>query len=358
LDGGAERRLLAELVGRPGGGGPSLREAFDLPAEADSSAAAPLSRRVEEVLGRAAEERLASAARRDLVARVQRRIKSTKGRRRGLAERRRAADQAERVRMDGELLKAHQGELRRGLSSVELSDWFVEGSPPRRIELEPKLRPQENVVRFFARYKKLLRDRETLDAEEARTAEVLAELESLLAAARDEARDPVALESEALERRLLKPRQEPDKRKRAAPAPRLSYRRFQGSKGSEIRVGRSAADNDRLTLRESRGNDVWLHTRDAPGSHVVLRIERGREPDPDEVLDAAHLALHFSPLRGARKAAIHVARCKEVRKFKGAPPGLVQLSGGKTLQLRVEPERLARLLDTRPDPGRGAVEAR
>ena len=144
------------------------------------------------------------------------------------------------------------------------------------------------------------------------------------------------------------------KQRHAAPAARLPYLRFAALKGSEIRVGRSARDNDRLTFREARGNDLWLHTADSPGSHVVLRLEKGHEPDDEELLDAAHLAVHFSPLRGAPRVDVHVARQKEVHKPRKAPAGLVTLSGGKVLRLRVEPARLARVLATRrgqPDPG-------
>ena len=147
--------------------------------------------------------------------------------------------------------------------------------------------------------------------------------------------------------------QEADPRRRKAPAPRLPYRTFEGVKGTEIRVGRTARDNDALSLKLCNGNDLWLHTADAPGSHVVLRTSvnargkgKGKSPeaDPEELLDAAHLAVHFSPLRGAEKADVHVCPCKQVHKPKGAKPGLVTLSGGRTLQVRLEPERLDRLL--------------
>jgi predicted ribosome quality control (RQC) complex YloA/Tae2 family protein len=117
-------------------------------------------------------------------------------------------------------------------------------------------------------------------------------------------------------------------------------------------VGRSARDNDELTMRHSKGSDLWLHTADAPGSHVVLCLDKGAEADPEEVLDAAHLAVHFSPLKGARRADVHVAARKLVHKPKGAKPGLVTLSGGKVLSVRMQPERLERLLGSgRPSAG-------
>lgn len=148
---------------------------------------------------------------------------------------------------------------------------------------------------------------------------------------------------------LLEPRQQGDVRKRKAPAPRKPYRVFRGCKGSEIRVGRTARDNDTLTIRLARGSDYWLHTADCPGSHVILCTPRGQEPDPEEVLDAAHLAVHFSPVRGTDRAPVHVAARKHVHKPKGAKPGLVTLSGGRILQVRVQQSRLDALLRGDPD---------
>jgi predicted ribosome quality control (RQC) complex YloA/Tae2 family protein len=87
----------------------------------------------------------------------------------------------------------------------------------------------------------------------------------------------------------------------------------------------------------------------------VLRLERGAEPDEEDVLDAAHLAAHFSPLRESTRVAVHLARRKRVHKPKGAKPGLVTLSGGRVVQLRVQPARIQRLLASarRGPPGEG-----
>lgn len=340
----------------PGGTPPGVREHFPEPAQPppavrrDHPPFAPLSWRVESALGPqvAARDRTRRLA--DLRRRIERRIARARSALAGLDERERAVEQAERLRRDGELLKAVMGELRRGQRKARVSDWF-EGGRERTIELDPKRTPRENVERIFARYRKLVRAAENLHAERARAEARLAELEAFAARLAAADTDPQALESEALERGLLEPRQQPDPRKRQKPAPRLPYRSFRGLAGSEIRVGRSARDNDALTFRHARGNDLWLHTRDAPGSHVVLVLAGRQVPDPEELMDAAHLAVHFSPLRGATRAAVHVARQKEVRKPRGAKPGLVHLAGGRTLELVVQPQRLARLLGGNAPPG-------
>ena len=329
---------------------PSLSEHFPEPSEEPpdrSHAPLPLSWRIEWHLGRSAYEASAAKERRRLVDRLTRRNKRTRSRIEGLVRRAAAAAGAERIRQDAELVQAHVAALRRGERSVELDDWFSDDTPKRRIELDPKLAPQANVERLFARYRKLVRDADGLDDERERLERRAAELEDWLARAREPELDRSALlelARAAEQEGVLEPAQVADPRKRKAPAPRRPYRTFQAVAGSEIRVGRNAADNDTLTFRHARGNDLWLHTADAPGSHVILPLARGAEPDPEEVLDAAHLAIHFSPLAKATKADVHVCRRKEVRKPKGAPKGLVHLSGGRTLTVRMQPDRLRRLL--------------
>ena len=318
-----------------------------------AAAFAPLSVRVERALGSTAEERYLAEQRRELVRRLERRLANARALVAGLEERARRCDEAERVRMDAELLLAHLGTIARGAAEVELPDAFTPDSPPRRIALDPGLAPRRNAEKLFARYKKLVRTFARLPEELALARTSVEQVAEWLARAAVE--DSAELEAAAVAAGILAPPQgAPERAPR--PTPRLPYLRFTGVRGSEIRVGRNARDNDELTFRASRGNDLWLHTADAPGSHVVLRLEKGAEPDGEETLDAAHLAVHFSPLRGAPRADVHVARRKEVHKPRKAPAGLVTLSGGKVVRLRLEPERLARLLATRTRGGPAGSE--
>ena len=80
------------------------------------------------------------------------------------------------------------------------------------------------------------------------------------------------------------------------------------------------------------------------GAHVVVRLEKGKAPDQETLLDAAHLALHFSDARGEPQADVAYTRVKHVRKPKGSAPGAVTYSQEKVLLLRVEPRRIERLL--------------
>ncbi len=329
----------------PGGPVPPFEKAFPEPERAAPQEGAPASWRVEALLEPIAEARRIEDERKTVSSRLQRKLASAQTRLRGLFQRRDAAETMERVRQDGELLKGALGQWKRGDRSIEIPDWFAPDAPPRKLALDPKLDPQGNVKKYFARYKKLQRSAQHVEAEIEAQEQRIGELETWCARA-EITEDPWTLEAEAVAARLLDPRQVADERKKKAPAQRLPYRTFRAADGSEIRVGRSARDNDELTLRHARGSDLWLHTADAPGSHVILKVERHREASDEAVLDAATLAVHFSPLKNAGKANVHVVHQKRVQKPKGAKPGLVTLSGGKVLLVRMEATRLERLLRT------------
>ena len=352
--------------GRAGGGGeaPAIEDDYAEPSEpppavqAGHPPLAQLSWRVERVLGEASAGRDDAAARKKLKKRVERKLARARSLLNGLQQKLAACERSERVRLDGELLAGNLHRVQRGAKSIEVEDWYTDGQPARVLELDPRRSPQENVERLFERYKKLERSKQEIPAELERAQQRNDALEGLLAKALDEANDPAEVDAQGVDAGLLDAPQEADPRKKKAPAPRIPYRTFKTERGTEIRVGRTAKDNDALSLKHCNGNDVWLHTADAPGSHVVLRTSvtskgkgkgKGKEvdADPEDLLDAAHLAVHFSPLEGVTKADVHVVACKQVHKPKGAKPGLVTLSGGRILQVRRQPERLARLL--RPD---------
>lgn len=368
---GGERVAAVLVEGAPGAGQPRLEpgKPWRLPGEGRRAAPSgpplaevlgppppppegvvpdpltPLSWLVESLLGAELSELSRAREARDLQPRLQRKLDRARALVHGLEQRASAAGEAERVRFDGELLKLHLGTLARGAREIEVADLYTEGSPPRKIELDPRRSPRENVESYFERYRKLERAQAAVAGELGLARERERALRAALDALARPDSDPAEVERQAMAQGLLDPRQEPDARKRKPTEPRRPYRTFIGLRGGEIRVGRSARDNDELTLRHCRGNDLWLHTADAPGSHVVLRLESGADPDAEELLDAAHLAVHFSPLRAAAKADVHVARRKEVHKPRGAKPGLVTLSGGRILQVRVQPQRLKRLLE-------------
>lgn len=308
---------------------------------------APLSWRVEWHLGGDVEGLEIERERKRVRDRLVRRRSRTQGLLKGLGERRKAAANSDRVRQDGELLKHAMGQFGRGVDHVELADWYAPDGEPRRIVLDPKLSPQANVQRYFDRAQKLERSVLAIDREESLAGQKLEHLDGFIEQLAAPESAPIEIEAAAVKAGVLDELRTERGQKKQKAAARLPYREFQGCEGAAILVGRNSRDNDQLSLKVARGNDTWLHTADSPGSHVVLRTHKGSEPHPEDLLDAAHLAIHFSPQSGARQADVLISQAKHVTKSKGMPAGLVNVAGGKTRRIRIEPDRLKRLLGSR-----------
>jgi predicted ribosome quality control (RQC) complex YloA/Tae2 family protein len=233
--------------------------------------------------------------------------------------------------------------LPRGAREARVPDWSrvdEEGRPAEvPIALDPALSAAENAQRWLRRAKRYQAAAERIEARRLEVGEELSRAESLLsrAGSAQDAGQLAAVEAES-------PAASPG-RSKAQAAPRLPYRKFISQSGAPILVGRSARDNDTLTIRVARGNDLWLHARGMQGAHVVVPGP-GESPDPRTLGDAALLAAHFSSARGQEGVEVAWTRCKHVRKAKGSAPGSVTVTQEKVLRVRLDEDRLAALLRT------------
>ena len=125
------------------------------------------------------------------------------------------------------------------------------------------------------------------------------------------------------------------------------FRRFTSADGLPIYVGRNAKENEELTLKFARGEDLWLHAHGVSGSHVVVRLEQGAPVPPDTLRDAATLALFFSDLKKSGKGEVIYTKRKYVKKAKGRPPGTVTVAQEKALFVELALARLDRLKESR-----------
>jgi predicted ribosome quality control (RQC) complex YloA/Tae2 family protein len=249
-----------------------------------------------------------------------------------------------------------------GDASVVVSDY--ETGEQETIALDPNLSPAENLEAFFAKYHKETRGIAAIQQqiEELREGQLEIEtlqqkLQEIVPAAPEP--DLAALQGLAAMprvRRLLG-RYYPAQK---APSPvkvqgkkeipgKLQPKRYRSEEGFEIWVGKSDEGNDYLTTRLARGNDLFFHLEGYPGSHVVLRTEGKKDPPSGAMLDACELAVHYSKMKESSRADVHVAAIKDVKKPKGAKPGLVYVMRGKTIHLRRDPKRLRSILAARLD---------
>lgn len=263
------------------------------------------------------------------------------------------ARQGALFRQRGELLKGLLGQIPRGASEVTARDWSQEGAPEVPVPLDPALSAADNMRRYFQRYRKAARAAAPIARRRAEAEQDLQRLRAARATLADALRDepPQADEAlTALERAwgvpaAAGPTSAPGRQQRPHQPPRREpFYRFRGTDGAEILVGRSARDNDTLTFRHARGRDIWLHLRDGPGSHVILRHDAQDTPPTEAALrDAALLAAWYSSARGEPVVDVLWTRRKHVRRPPGAPPGKVTVADAKTRAVRSDPARLQAL---------------
>jgi len=291
----------------------------------------------------AREEQAGVAARRKvLVARLRSRVQKLRRTLSAVEEDAARAVRAGAERARAELLLPVASRLPRGAREARVPDWSrvdEEGRPAEvPIALDPALSAAENAQRWLRRAKRYQAAAERIESRRTEVREELSRAESLLARAESaqDAGQLAAVEAEA-------PAAAPGRKAQAAP--RLPYRKFISQSGAPILVGRSARDNDTLTLRVARGNDLWLHARGMQGAHVVVPGP-GESPDPRALGDAALLAAHFSSARGQEGVEVAWTRCKHLRKPTGSAPGSVMVTQEKVLRVRLDQDRLASLLRT------------
>ncbi len=120
-----------------------------------------------------------------------------------------------------------------------------------------------------------------------------------------------------------------------APARRdVRILRYELPGGWTVLAGRSDADNDRLSTRLARPGDRWFHVRGMPGSHVVLQVPAGAEPDRDTLRAAAAIAAWHSRARAGGDVAVSCTEARHVRKPRGAKPGTVEIRGETVVKVR------------------------
>jgi predicted ribosome quality control (RQC) complex YloA/Tae2 family protein len=237
----------------------------------------------------------------------------------------------------------HLDDIPRGATEARLLDETSEPAAWIEITLDPVLDANRNAQARFERARKAERGvaiaRERLDEAEVQVERVRAVLQAL-----EEGQPLADLASgaEALGIRFASggATSSASKQQKA----RVPYRVFLGAGAKKILVGKGAGDNDTLTLTVARPHDTWLHARDSAGAHVVVPLDRKATIDPELLLDAAHLAAHFSKQRGEPLVEIAHTERRFVRKPKGAAPGSVNVDRERVFLLRLERERLQRLL--------------
>ncbi|WP_437323263.1 NFACT RNA binding domain-containing protein [Sorangium sp. So ce381] len=264
-----------------------------------------------------------------------------------------------RLQKTGQLLLAQAARVPRGAAKALLDDWETGGKI--EVALDPSRPAKAQAEVFFAKARRYQRGEAVMRARLADTERALSAIAALdadvaAAEARPESIEPLAQRARSLgvSRAELAGAGEPRPPGARAPgagrpAPRRPFHAYRSASGAAILVGRGAEDNDALTTKHARPHDLWLHAKGVTGSHVVVPLAKGASCPADVLVDAATLAAHFSDARGEAVCEVSYVQRRYVRKPRGAAPGAVVFDREKVIAVRIEGDRLSRLLATKEE---------
>lgn len=256
-----------------------------------------------------------------------------------------AAENAEEFKVRGDNLMTYQYQFKdREDASVTVPNIYSETGESITIPLDQRLTLVENMQACYKKYDKLKRAQELLQVQRRECEANIVYLESIEASllASSSLAEIAEIHNELIAAGYL--REKPKKKNNDKPARPFHFR---APDGTDILVGKNNYQNDKLTFKTARYNDTWFHTKDIPGSHVVLQ-NGGVEPSEEDILLAASLAAHFSKARGSSKIPVDYTEIRYVKKPSGSKPGFVIFTNQKTLYITPDEAKLAPILAQDP----------
>ncbi len=232
----------------------------------------------------------------------------------------------EQLKICGDLINANIYRLEKGMNKCVAEDFYT--GEEREISLDVRLTPQQNAQKYYSEYKKLDNAEKKLKELIAGGEKELSYLDSVIdCAMRAETDGELSeIKRELSEQGYIKtPRGEKSRgQKLSEPIKYLS------SDGYEILVGRNNRQNDLLTFKTARAADIWLHVKDIPGSHVIVRNSSGEVPE-STIFEAANIAAYHSKGRTSSGVPVDYTAVKFVKKPAGAKPGMVIFTNNRTV---------------------------
>ncbi|MFC7372111.1 NFACT family protein [Fictibacillus iocasae] len=246
-------------------------------------------------------------------------------------------EKAEQLKRKGELITAYMYQAKKGDTFLEAEDYFDENMPLVKIALEPMKTPAENAQHYFKKYNKMKKSISAITDQIAIAKEEVAYFDRLLTFMESASiNDVEEIREELAEGGYVRQRGSSKKKVKEKPA----IEEYVSSDGTLIFVGKNNKQNDYLTHKLARQNETWLHTKDIPGSHVLIRSE---DPSDTAVLEAAHLAAYFSKARHSGSVPVDYTQVRNVKKPSGAKPGFVIYDSQQTLYVTPEEDIILRL---------------
>lgn len=237
------------------------------------------------------------------------------------------AENSDKYRLYGELLTANLHIVKTGADSVTVVSYY-DGNPVT-IPLDPKLSPAKNAQSYYkkyGKYKTAVKEKKLQLEETAKNIEYLESVAGFIEQA-DSAASITAIRQELTDEGFIRYKKSRDLRKKGDKPKPHSYSL---SSGAQVMAGKNNKENDWLTFKKAASNDIWFHTKDIPGSHIILFTE-GREASETDLFEAASIAAYHSKGTKSENVPVDYTKVRYVKKPAGAKPGMVIFTHNKTL---------------------------
>lgn len=235
------------------------------------------------------------------------------------------ASKLDKFQLYGELLMANLYNFEKGAKEVTVTNYYSEDEEQITIPISERKTPIENAQSYYTKYNKAKNALVMVQEQIEKTKQDVDYFEMLIAQVEQAApADIEEIREELAEQGYLRMRASKKKKKVTKPEPE----KFVSSTGIEISVGKNNKQNDYLTFKIAKKSDIWLHTKDIPGSHVVIH---SNEPDETTLLEAATLSAYFSKARESSSVPVDYTEIRQVKKPNGSKPGFVIYFEQKTL---------------------------
>lgn len=247
----------------------------------------------------------------------------------------------DKYKLYGELLTANIFKLKKGMEEIELSNYYSENYDILKIPLVINKSPSENIQFYYKKYNKLKKSEESAYEQLEQNQQEMEYLQSVLTNIlnADNYDEIEEIKKELMETGYIRFKKSSKANKSKASKPM----HFISSDGFHIYVGKNNIQNDYLTLKFAKKNDIWLHTKNVPGSHVIIKNPRN-EPVPDNTLkEAANLAGFYSKSKNSSNVPVDYTEVKNVKKPNGARPGMVIYYTNQTIYVTPKSSNLEQL---------------
>lgn len=249
------------------------------------------------------------------------------------------ASKLHQYQLYGELLMANLYQFEKGMKEVKVINYYSEEGEEVTIPLNERKTPVENAQQYYTKYNKAKNALVMVKEQIEKTNEEIEYLEMLLSQiVQASPSDIEEIREELAEQGYLRKRNRHKNQKKKSDKPRPEQ--FISSTGIPISVGKNNKQNDFLTFKLARKSDIWLHTKDIPGSHVVIHSEN---PDDVTLQEAASLSAYFSKARESSSVPVDYTQIRHVKKPNGAKPGFVIYFEQKTLYVTPDEELVMKL---------------